>query len=487
MKTMGMCIWVATLMAWTLLAADGNNLTSTNGIDPLNAVVKINTEAYVPNYFIPWLDHGQNGASGSGVVIRGNQILTNAHNLVYATYITISKQSSDDIYEVKVKAIDHDCDLALLEVNDSSFFSDITPFDIGETPPPQTQVSVAGFPIGGDGLSITQGIISRIEIQPYVHSWNYLLAAQLDAAVNPGNSGGPVISNGKVVGIAFQGNDNGEGLGYMIPSEIIRHFLRDIEDGKVDGFGMIGFGYTSLENEDAREYLKMKKGQTGVRIARVLKVNKDLLHLDDVLLAVDGVPVANNGNIRTKTGEARSFVTLVHQKQIGEKVKLTILRSGKEILVELPVRKIEYQCHGYLYDQLPDFYITGGFVFTSLSYSFLEEWGKRNPPEELNRKMFQEKDTDDQEVIVLSTVLADRFNRGYQNFRSQILTKVNEKAVRNLKELISIVENDKGEYITFYFGEKTTPVTLNRKKMLKQTPVILKRYRVPSDRSKSLQ
>ena len=165
------CLFIAVLAVGTLFAADTNNYPPVGGADPLNAVVKIDTQAYVPNYFIPWQDRGQDASSGSGVVIRGNQILTNAHNLVYATYITVAKQSSDEIYEAAVKAIDHDCDLALLEVKDTSFYSDIVPFDIGETPPPQTVVSVAGFPIGGDGLSITQGIISRIEIQPYVHSW----------------------------------------------------------------------------------------------------------------------------------------------------------------------------------------------------------------------------------------------------------------------------------------------------------------------------
>jgi len=475
------------LLVEILFAADTNNFPSVGNLDPLNAVVKINTRAYVPNYFIPWLDKGQEASSGSGVVIRGNQILTNAHNLVYATYITVSKQSSDEIYEATVKAIDHDCDLALLEVKDASFYEDIIPFDIGETPPPQTQVSVAGFPIGGDGLSITQGIISRIEIHPYVHSLNYLLAAQLDAAINPGNSGGPVVSRGRVVGIAFQGNDKGEGLGYMIPTEIIRHFLTDMEDGKVDGFGTVGFRFASLENEDAREYLKMKKGQTGVRIVHVFKSNQKLLQVDDVLLAVDDVPIANNGNIRTNTGDARSFVTLVHQKQIGEAVKLTILRSAEVITVEFPIRKIEFQCHRFLYDKLPDYYIIGGFVFTSLSYSFLDEWGKHDPPEELGRKMFQEKDNDDQEVIVLSTVLADRLNLGYQDLRTEILVKVNNKPVRNLKELISMVENSRDEFITFCFGEEDIPVTLNRKKMLERTPVILKNYRVPSNRSKSLE
>ena len=100
--------------------------------------------------------------------------------------------------------------------------------------------------------------------------------------------------------------------------------------------------------------------------------------------------------------------------------------------------------------------------------------------------MFLEKDSEEQEVVVLSTVLADRLNLGYQGFSSVALTSINGKSVRNLKELISMVENSKDEFITFYFGEQNTPVTLNRKKMLEQTPNILKNYRVPSDRSESL-
>ncbi|MBR4518159.1 MAG: trypsin-like peptidase domain-containing protein [Victivallales bacterium] len=481
-----LCLLAVVLTACAVLAQDTNNFPPMSEIDPLNAVVRIDTQAYLPDYFIPWHDKGQDSSSGSGVVIRGNQILTNAHNLVYATYITVTKQSSDEAFEAVVKAIDNDCDLGLLEVKDQSFFDDILPFDIGETPPPQTQVSVAGFPIGGDGLSITQGIISRIETQLYLQSLNYLLAAQLDAAINPGNSGGPVVSRGRVVGIAFQNNDSGEALGYMIPTEIIRHFLKDIEDGMVNGFGRLGFKYATLENEDEREFLKMKAGQTGVRIVQINKANQGLLELDDVLLAIDGVKIANSARIRSENGDARSFVTLVHQKQVGETVRLDILRGGEEIKVELPVRKFYFQCHDYLYDKLPDYYIVGGFVFTTLSYSLLDEWGKRTPPDELQRKMFLDKEFDDQEIVVMTTVLADKLNVGYQGFRSEILTKVNGQPVRNLRHLISLVEESQEEFITFYFGEQETPVTLKRKKMLDQTPAILERYRVPADRSASL-
>ena len=87
---------------------------------------------------------------------------------------------------------------------------------------------------------------------------------------------------------------------------------------------------------------------------------------------------------------------------------------------------------------------------------------------------------------MLTTVLADRLNLGYQPLRSEILTKVDGQPVRNLRHLISLVEGSQEEFITFSFGEEELPVTLNRKKMLDLTPAILERYRVPADRSASL-
>lgn len=455
--------------------------------EPLNAVVRVYSITYRPDYFIPWQNKRQDGCYGSGVVIPGNRVLTSAHNVTDASYITVGKQTVDADYFAQVLFIDHDCDLALLEVEDASFFDDIVPMELGQTPPPQTPVAVVGFPIGGNMLSVTQGVISRIEARPYVHSQRDLLAAQLDAAINPGNSGGPVICGGRVVGIAFQSNRSGEGLGYMVPTEIIRHFLVDIEDGHVDGFGAMGCSIANLENADTRRYLKMGDGETGVRITYVSKPNEFLLRIDDVLLAIDGVKVTNNGRTRLPTGETRFFTTLIMEKQVGEIVSLTILRDGERIEVPFPIRKYEYLCKGYLYDKLPDYYIVGGFVFTTLSYSFLDEPGSKEPPPDLMSLMLEEKSDPDEEVIVLSVVLGDRVNVGCQGLNSQQLKSVNGKKMKNLREFITFIENSTDEFITMCFGASGYPVTLDLARLRASTPAILERYRVPADRSKSLQ
>ena len=450
--------------------------------DPLNAVVKVDAIVSTPVFSIPWQNRPQVPISGTGVVLKGKRILTNAHNVADTTLITLRKKNDDNLFVAKVRFVDHECDLALLEVEDPNFFNDITPLELAETPPPQTMVVAAGFPIGGDGIALTQGIISRIEIRPYAHSRRSLLTAQVDAAINPGNSGGPVLFDGKVVGIAFQGDTRGESLGYMIHSDVIRHFLKDIEDGLVDGFGTIGFQFITLDNADTRAYLKMKPGQSGVMVSQISPgTDRNLLKANDVILAIDGERIANNGNIRLADGQPRHFVTRVSSKQVGEKVKLTLLRNGEVIESEVPVRKFHEQVEARLYDQRPEYFIIGGLVFTKLSYSYLGEWGKNMPPAELLRLIGEEKESPDDAVVVLATVLGDRVNIGYENLEAIRLVAINGRKIRNLKEVAKIAETGKGEYITFEF-EDHLPVILNLAKLRSATPHILRRYQVPADR-----
>ena len=175
--------------------------------------------------------------------------------------------------------------------------------EIGQTPHVQDDVLAVGYPIGGDDISYTRGIVSRIEDIRYAQAWTWLLGIQVDAAINPGNSGGPVLDmrNGKIAGIAFQGRgkDEGEALGYIIPPDVIRHFLADIQDGKVDGVSDFLFVIDHMESPAKRRYYRMDPGQTGVVVDNVDSVlGDDSLRKDDIILEIDGYKVSNIGRIR---------------------------------------------------------------------------------------------------------------------------------------------------------------------------------------------
>ena len=204
------------------------------------AIVKIYTIHDVPDYYNPWSMKGPFGSTGSGCVIKGRKILTNAHVVSDKTFIQVRRYGDAKKYEARVLSVSHAADLALLTVNDPAFFEGVTPLDFGDLPRTREEILVYGFPLGGDTLSTTKGVVSRIEHQTYTHSSDSFLAVQIDAALNPGNSGGPAINDGKIVGVAMQVISQASNIGYIVPVPIINHFLRDLEDGRYNGFPSIG-------------------------------------------------------------------------------------------------------------------------------------------------------------------------------------------------------------------------------------------------------
>lgn len=195
------------------------------------SIVRIEAATQVPNYREPWKAGQFSGGIGTGFIIGHNRFLTNAHVVSNARRLLITKHGSPQKHPAKIIHIAHDCDLALLEVEDFSPFEGLKPLEIGLMPKLETQVRVIGYPVGGNRISVTRGVVSRIDFNSYSHTRSdQHLVVQIDAAINPGNSGGPVLQNGQVVGVAFQGLRSADNTGYMIPPPVIKRFLKDIED-----------------------------------------------------------------------------------------------------------------------------------------------------------------------------------------------------------------------------------------------------------------
>merc|ERR1712032_1637073 len=128
-----------------------------------------------------------------------------------------------------------------------------------------------------------------------------LLGIQIDAAINSGNSGGPVFNQcGECLGMAFQslGADKAENIGYVIPTVVITHFLNDLlQHGKYTGFPTLGIETQTMENATLREAFGMEPKQKGLLVSRVAPTSAvaKLLHPGDVLLSFDGETIANDG------------------------------------------------------------------------------------------------------------------------------------------------------------------------------------------------
>ena len=165
---------------------------------------------------------------------------TTESRLHFVTQVKVKRRGSDVKYLAQIMAVGAECDIAMLRVDDADFWHGLQPVQFGGLPQLQDAVTVIGYPIGGDTMSVSSGVVSRIEVTPYVHGAADLLGIQIDAAINAGNSGGPAFSEcGHCVGIAFQSlkQEDVENVGYIIPTPIIEHFITDYErNGRYTGF-----------------------------------------------------------------------------------------------------------------------------------------------------------------------------------------------------------------------------------------------------------
>lgn len=456
--------------------------------DPLNAVVKLDVSSATRSCILPWVAI-QDSCSGSGVVIAPGRILTCAHCVADATYIRVRKNNEDAIFHAETEFIDHDRDLSLLRVEDPVFMAGIVPMELGETPKEQSEVIAVGFPIGGDLISYTRGIVSRIEDIEYAHGRQRMLAVQVDAAINPGNSGGPVLDMDtlRVVGIAFQGRKDGESLGYLIPAEIVRCFLDDMADGRLDGVHESLFVIEELESEAKRRFLGMAPGQTGVEVTYVSPaLCEDSLHIGDILMEIDGHRVANNGVIRVEGNQIRSLKHPFNMRQIGDHVPVKVLRDGKVIPLSVLVEKMNTYSRRFLYEKAPDWFVWGGFVFTTFSYSYAGQVSKCRIFDDV---FSEDKEHPDDRFVMVSQVFSDVSVEGYLGLDGTHVRSIDGVKVRNLPHLVELLEGSTNKFVQLGMdiGNKwDSHVVVDAAQMREVTPRVMRRFKIPVDRSEDL-
>jgi len=207
-------------------------------------------------------------------MIGGGRLLTNAHCVEYHTQVKVKRRGDDTKYVATVLAKGVECDIALLLVESEDFCKGTEPLRFGRLPCLQDAVTVVGYPLGGDTISVTKGVVSRIEVTSYAHGAADLLGIQIDAAINPGNSGGPAFNdNGECIGIAFQvyRSAEAENIGYVIPTTVVSHFLNDYDrNGKYTGFPCLGVLLQKLENPALRACLNVNLNEGEVEFRSVL-------------------------------------------------------------------------------------------------------------------------------------------------------------------------------------------------------------------------
>eukprot|EP00913_Durusdinium_trenchii_P006602 g6201.t1 len=390
--------------------------------DLTDAVVKVFAAVSEPNYAVPWVYKPQDARTGTAFAVTWEKesqwLLTNAHVIRHAAVIQVRKRG--DHQKRREDAL----------------------------PRLQEEVTVVGYPIGGDNACVTVGVVSRIDMQRYNVCWTQsLLAIQIDAAINPGNSGGPCFGagdfSGCLLGVAFQvlGREDAENIGYIIPAEVVHHFLTDyIQNQRYTGFGSCGFAVQPLENARMRLALGLKPHQSGVRVTMVHPAS-----------------AAHEAHVFTWIGWLSEELGC-KAKRSETMAKFHFAAPGMTRL-DLLERELQVQLSAVrplvLHDppDPPQYFIIGGLVFVPLSEPFLwDDFGanyhKDAPISMLWHWFDGVRESMDHEVIVLSQVLASPLTVGFtepsaaafrvtDGFGIQVF---NGRKVKNLEHLMLMVQ-----------------------------------------------
>jgi len=268
-------------------------------------------------------------SGGSGVVISGDgKILTNAHVVdgVHGGDVKLEVKMADGrTFPATVLGKDKELDIALIKIGGSHMpFAKLGESDalrIGEW------VVAIGNPLGLEH-TVTQGIISAKgrKLMGGVESF-----LQTDAAINRGNSGGPLLNlKGEVVGINTAIRPDGQNIGFAVPIDMVKRVLKDLESGRPVKRGALGVQTAPLDST-YQEALGVKSGVVVSDVNKGMAAEKAGVRRLDVITAVDG----------QKIGSPDELVLAISQRRAGETVRIGLVRDGKpmELSVVLGDRK----------------------------------------------------------------------------------------------------------------------------------------------------
>jgi S1-C subfamily serine protease len=453
-------------------------------------IVNIDVSVLFPDFREPWNAGQPSGGSGTGFLIGKNRFLTNAHVVSNATKIVIRTTNDPQPHPARIVHVAHDCDLAIIEAEDGAPFEKLKQLTFGGIPKLNTEVIAVGYPIVGDRISVTRGVVSRIDFRTFSHSGvDSHLSIQVDAAINPGNSGGPVLQSGKVVGVAFQGFSGSvaQNVGYIIPVPVIQRFLKDVDDGKYDHYVDLAITDFAVENSAQKKALGIGDDGIGVMIADVEPAGSGagILQRGDVLLAMDGNPVLNNGLIRFE-GELMDMNEVVERKFAGDKLKLSYLHNGKKLEKEIELKRFDpYVRLGSQYNQRPRYIVYAGLVFQPMDRNLMDAHQVRDSVANflfdnyLTDKLYVERP----EPVMLTSVLSDEVNTHFSVYAQSVIDEINGVKIRNLQDVAEALkkEGEKKEFVVIKLLEKGRPIVLKRDLAEAAHPRIMQTYGIPED------
>jgi hypothetical protein len=274
-----------------------------------------------------------------------------------------------------------------------------------------------------------------------------------------------------------------------VPPPIIRAFLDGVAAGKRPEIPARGITTQNHENPLHRRQLGHHPSERGVRVLQVDPGGSadGLLQSRDVIMSIDGLPIANNGTVQYMgTFRTRYDVVLGH-RYVGDRIELGIKRGGVARTITLELNPWLPLVPRSRYDQPPAYFLYGGLVFQTLTRDYLTTWDKwwnKAPKEFLNYYYLGHRTAEQHEVVILTQILADEINVGYGHLYNEAIAKIDGHVPRDMEDFVARLSGAHGviEIETTSGGL----IIFDAEEVRRATPRILARYHIPRDRTPGL-
>ncbi|MEQ1859494.1 MAG: PDZ domain-containing protein [Chthoniobacteraceae bacterium] len=460
-------------------------------LDESHHVVRVNITNQNWDFLRPWGKRAPFTRRAVGPVLAGGRVLVSGELVANANYIELELPDGSGKTPAHIEVVDYECNLAILRADDSKFLKAFEPLELTEAKVGDT-LSVWQLESTGVVLA-APGPLTTVEVSRYPTDDSSFLVYRAQTTIQFRDSSFtlPVIKAGKLAGLVVR-YDSQANNAEIVPTPVIRHFLKDAGKKPYAGFPRTGLGFSNTRDPQFRRYVGLE-GSGGVYVTQVLKDSpaaKAGLQPGDIILSIDGQPIDQDGNYRDPAYGKLALIHLISTKHYdGDAVKFVVQREGKQLDLTLTLahRDVEsYVSEPYVIDRAPKFFILGGLVLQELSRQYLKDFGndwlKRAPQELVYLDRYQHDLFPDhpKKIVILSRVLPMPSTLGYEELRQLRVTKINGVELQSLADVPDALEKAANGLHKVEFDADPSVIYLDAAGLKGDEEALTKTYRLPA-------
>ncbi|MFH1370651.1 MAG: hypothetical protein ABII09_05125 [Planctomycetota bacterium] len=409
------------------------------------SLVYLEISSYGYDQLRPWRNTDVQQKGGVGCAVGPYEVITPAWNLTDASLVKARRLGQNEYIPAKIRAIDYEIDLALVELEPNSLKKPLKPVKFADKFQRGAKLNFYWLNSAGN-LTTGQGYLDRADVHrsptSYASFLNYIVTN-----MSQETGIGQLYCDGSTpVGIACWTEDTTEAG--LIPAVVINSFLSNAKEPTYPGVPAVGFSADELLDPATRAHLKMPEAlKEGVLVTDVynLGTGSDLLKPNDVILAVDGKELDAHGKFEHRAYDRVFFHHLIVSHKIGDEIAFDIWRDGARRQIKVQAKNFDVRemlVPYYEYGQQPEYVVTGGFVFAKLTRSYManfgQDWAGRVTPHLFHyyRDMSFKPTIQRRDVVILSYCLPAQINLGYTDLAQLVVSTFNGMPISRISDIV---------------------------------------------------